>query len=152
MQHPASRRLRLSLAVSLLLAATIGLLAGVSRPRPLVQAAGSSVPVGSGSYNTALPPGAPAQWCSGNYSCLPPSNINNQPVSPKATANVPAGTFPTDRWWTSLAYDYRAITGAAGSQYGQPMKPHPLQLAGHPSSIGVAGMPAAYTVVDYPPP
>jgi endoglucanase Acf2 len=131
------------------LLALIGAIAGSLMPRLTPPVAAAPIPVGAGSYSTDLPPaGAGLPWCSGNYSCVPPSNVNKVAVSPKKTANVPSGAFPTNKWWTSLAYDYIA-NPTVGSQYGQWMHPRPLSVLATSGGISLRGMPPVYSVTSY---
>jgi endoglucanase Acf2/chitodextrinase len=87
-------------------------------PRP---ASAAPVAVGLGSYNTTLPAGGKV-----------PDNSTGTPVTPKKTANV-TGAMPTNKWWSSLAWQRYA-----GNPYSENMYAHPLALRAKAGGLGVS--------------
>ncbi|MDT0330818.1 glycosyl hydrolase [Nocardiopsis lambiniae] len=87
-------------------------------------AATALVPVGSGSYDDALPPGATG-----------PADLNGTPVSPKVTDDF-EGPAPTNEWWSSLIFQRYPDNPYGENLYAHPAtyRPHSEGLEmGHPS-------------------
>lgn len=78
------------------------------------------VPVGGGSYTTALPAGGAA-----------PSNENGVAVTPRVSAGV-TGPAPTNDWWSSLIFPR-----GSGNLYGNVLAVQPLNLEAAASGLGV---------------
>ncbi len=103
-----SRRSRVFIALFIVLATLLaGIIAETSHVQK-VQAA-SIVPVGAGSYTTAVPP-----------------NVNTPPNTIYRTSRV-TGPMPTSDWWTSVAW----------TQPAYPIYPLPLALQTSTTGIGV---------------
>ncbi|MFV2194915.1 glycosyl hydrolase [Nocardiopsis sp. LOL_012] len=99
-------------------------------PTAAPASAASLVPVGSGSYDDALPAGAAG-----------PSDLNGAPVGPKVTEDF-TGPAPTNEWWSSLIFQRYPDNPYGENLYAHPAtyKPHAGGLEmGHPRTPALVG-------------
>ncbi|GLU48061.1 glycosyl hydrolase [Nocardiopsis ansamitocini] len=119
MSHPPRRRLRRVAAP----AAAVTLLAGTLLVSQALPASADQVQVGAGSYTTTQPAGT-----------LGPSNLNDQPVSPKVTEDFDKPAATND-WWSSLIFQRYP-----DNPYGENLYAHPLSF-----KAGSDGLEIGYT-------
>ncbi len=96
----------------------------VAGPNASPASAAALVPVGAGSYDDELPPGASG-----------PSDLNGAPVDPKVTDDY-TGPAPTNEWWSSLIFQRYPDNPYGENLYAHPAtyKPHSGGLEmGHPA-------------------
>lgn len=61
-----------------------------------------------------------------------PSDFNNNPVSPRVTANF-QGPIPTNDWWSSLIWPFYP-----GNQFGENLFAHPLAFKAQADGLGIS--------------
>ncbi|WP_049578072.1 glycosyl hydrolase [Streptomyces sp. SBT349] len=119
--HTHPRRIAVALTAAATVAAGLTLAPG--------SANAADIPVGSGSYSDARPPGTAG-----------PEDSQGNPVTPQVTDAMAGQPVPTNDWWSSLVFKRYA-----DNPYSQPMYGHPLSYKAVASGLEV-GYPSQATV------